>query len=78
MSQSMGRASPAASGIRSARWLRALLCVLPLAARLPDQEAALRDPAGQQLYARGVFEGIVAYLKSVTRATAPAGSASGR
>jgi len=60
-----------------ATWQPSVLCE-GLYMILPDQEAALRDPAGQQLYARGVFEGIVAYLKSVTRATAPAGSASGR
>jgi N-acetylmuramoyl-L-alanine amidase len=60
-----------------ATWQPSVLCE-GLYMILPDQEAALRDPAGQQLYARGVFEGIVAYLKSVTRATVPAGSASGR
>lgn len=60
-----------------ATWQPSVLCE-GLYMILPDQEAALRDPAGQQLYARGVFEGIVAYLRSVTRATAPAGSASGR
>ena len=58
-------------------WQPSVLCE-GLFMILPDQEAALRDPAGQQLYARGVFEGILAYLKSVTRATAPAGPASGR
>lgn len=60
-----------------ATWQPSVLCE-GLYMILPEQEAALRDPAGQQLYARGVFEGIVAYLKSVSRATAPAGSASGR
>ncbi len=60
-----------------ATWQPSVLCE-GLFMILPDQEAALRDPAGQQLYARGVFEGIVDYLKSVTRAIAPAGSASGR
>ena len=60
-----------------ATWQPSVLCE-GLYMILPDQEAALRDPTGQQLYARGVFEGIVAYLKSVTRATGPAGSASGR
>src|SRR5512135_162110 len=60
-----------------ATWQPSVLCE-GLYMILPDQEAALRDPAGQQLYARGVFEGIVAYLKSVTRAIVPAGSASGR
>jgi N-acetylmuramoyl-L-alanine amidase len=33
---------------------------------MPDQEAALRSREGQELYARAVYEGVVAYLKSVT------------
>ena len=32
---------------------------------VPEQEAALRSAAGQELYARGVFEGIVAFMKTV-------------
>jgi len=32
---------------------------------LPDQEAALRTKEGQELYAKGVYEGIVDFLKSV-------------
>ncbi|HEX5004274.1 MAG TPA: N-acetylmuramoyl-L-alanine amidase [Gemmatimonadales bacterium] len=34
---------------------------------IPEQEAALRTPAGQKLYAEGVYEGIVAYLKDVAK-----------
>jgi N-acetylmuramoyl-L-alanine amidase len=30
---------------------------------LPEQEAALRTPAGQRLYALGVFEGIRRFLR---------------
>lgn len=30
---------------------------------IPEQEAALRSPAGQRLYAQGVYEGVVAFLK---------------
>jgi len=32
---------------------------------LPDQEAALRSREGQELYAKGVYDGITEYLKSV-------------
>jgi N-acetylmuramoyl-L-alanine amidase len=32
---------------------------------LPDQEAALRTKEGQELYAKGVYDGIVAFLKGV-------------
>jgi N-acetylmuramoyl-L-alanine amidase len=32
---------------------------------LPDQEAALRHPAGQRAYALAVRDGIVAFLKRV-------------
>ena len=34
---------------------------------LPDQEAALRDPRGQQLYALAVFEGIRNFLRQRAR-----------
>jgi N-acetylmuramoyl-L-alanine amidase len=34
---------------------------------LPDQEAALRNPEGQRLYARAVFDGLRAYLKEYAR-----------
>ncbi|MEO8200825.1 MAG: N-acetylmuramoyl-L-alanine amidase, partial [Gemmatimonadota bacterium] len=38
-------------------WMPAILCE-GLFMMMPDQESALRQPAGQLLYARGVFEGI--------------------
>ena len=47
-----------------ATWQPAVLCE-GLYMILPDQEAALRSPAGQELYARGVLDGIVAFMKSV-------------
>jgi N-acetylmuramoyl-L-alanine amidase len=34
---------------------------------LPDQEAALRDPRGQQLYALALFEGIRNFLRQRAR-----------
>jgi N-acetylmuramoyl-L-alanine amidase len=34
---------------------------------LPDQEAALRDPRGQQLYALAVFDGIRNFLRERAR-----------
>jgi N-acetylmuramoyl-L-alanine amidase len=34
---------------------------------VPEQEAALRTDKGRELYARGVFEGIRDYLRSVSR-----------
>jgi len=46
-------------------WMPAVLCE-GLFMTMPDQEAALRSREGQELYARAVYEGVVAYLKSVT------------
>ena len=45
-------------------WQPAVLCE-GLYIIVPDQEAALRDPAGQELYARGVIDGITAFLRGV-------------
>ena len=47
-----------------AAWMPAVLCE-GLFMMLPDQEAALRNPAGQRLYALAVRDGIVAFLKRV-------------
>ncbi len=47
-------------------WMPAILTE-GLFMMLPDQEAALRSPGGQQLYARGVFEGIRDFLKQRAR-----------
>ncbi len=40
---------------------------------LPRQEAALRSDEGQRLYARGVFEGIKAFLKERAKESRPPG-----
>jgi N-acetylmuramoyl-L-alanine amidase len=40
---------------------------------MPEQEAALRSPAGTRRYARGVYEGIRAFLQNQARSPAPAG-----
>jgi len=45
-------------------WMPAVLCE-GLFMTLPDQEAALRSREGQELYAKGVYDGITDYLKSV-------------
>ncbi len=45
-------------------WMPAVLCE-GLFMALPDQEAALRSREGQELYARGVYDGITEYLKNV-------------
>jgi N-acetylmuramoyl-L-alanine amidase len=45
-------------------WMPAVLCE-GLFMALPDQEAALRSREGQELYAKGVFDGITEYLKNV-------------
>jgi N-acetylmuramoyl-L-alanine amidase len=66
----VGRADLA---LTRATWQPAVLCE-GLYMILPEQEAALRSPVGQELYARGVFEGVVAFIS----ASSPAGSASGR
>ncbi len=42
-------------------WMPSVLCE-GLYMMIPDQEAALRSPEGQGLYARAVFEGIVSFL----------------
>ena len=47
-------------------WMPAILTE-GLFMMLPDQEAALRSPEGQQLYARGVYEGIRDFLKQRAR-----------
>ncbi|HEU4698465.1 MAG TPA: N-acetylmuramoyl-L-alanine amidase [Gemmatimonadales bacterium] len=47
-------------------WMPAILTE-GLFMMVPAQEAALRSPEGQELYARGVFEGIRAYLAGVAR-----------
>jgi N-acetylmuramoyl-L-alanine amidase len=57
----VGRADLA---LTRATWQPAVLCE-GLYMIVPDQEAALRSAAGQELYARGVFEGIVEFLKAV-------------
>jgi N-acetylmuramoyl-L-alanine amidase len=49
-------------------WMPAILTE-GLFMMLPDQEAALRSPEGQRLYAQGVFDGIRQFLHD--RATAP-------
>lgn len=59
----VGRADLA---LTRATWQPAVLCE-GLYMIVPDQEAALRSAAGQEAYARGVFEGIVAFMKSVNR-----------
>jgi N-acetylmuramoyl-L-alanine amidase len=46
-------------------WMPAVLCE-GLFMTMPDQEAALRTKEGQELYAKGVYEGIVAFLKNVS------------
>jgi N-acetylmuramoyl-L-alanine amidase len=48
-----------------ATWQPAVLCE-GLYMIMPDQEAALRNPAGRELYARGVLEGIVKFMKEVS------------
>ncbi len=57
----VGRADLA---LTRATWQPAVLCE-GLYMIVPDQEAALRSAAGQEAYARGVFEGIVAFMKGV-------------
>ncbi len=57
----VGRADLA---LTRATWQPAVLCE-GLYMILPEQEAALRSPVGQDLYARGVLDGIVAFMKSV-------------
>jgi N-acetylmuramoyl-L-alanine amidase len=47
-----------------ASWMPAVLTE-GLYMMLPDQEAALRDPVGQQEYAIAVRDGIVQFLKRV-------------
>ncbi|MEO8030951.1 MAG: N-acetylmuramoyl-L-alanine amidase [Gemmatimonadota bacterium] len=42
-------------------WMPSVLCE-GLFMMIPDQEAALRSPEGQGLYARAVYEGVVSFL----------------
>ncbi|HTI57220.1 MAG TPA: N-acetylmuramoyl-L-alanine amidase [Verrucomicrobiae bacterium] len=48
-------------------WMPAILAE-GLFMMLPDQEAALRSPEGQRLYAQGVFDGIRQFLRDRARA----------
>ena len=48
-------------------WMPAILTE-GLFMMLPDQEAALRSPEGQRLYAQGVFDGIRQFLRDRARA----------
>jgi N-acetylmuramoyl-L-alanine amidase len=48
-------------------WMPAILSE-GLFMMLPDQEAALRSPEGQRLYAQGVFDGIRQFLRDRARA----------
>jgi N-acetylmuramoyl-L-alanine amidase len=43
-------------------WMPAVLCE-GLFMMIPDQEAALRSPQGQSLYARAVYDGVVRFLE---------------
>ncbi len=70
----VGRADLA---LTRATWQPAVLCE-GLYMIVPDQEAALRGAAGQELYAAGVRDGIVEFLKGVISATPRVGSASGQ
>ncbi|HKS06747.1 MAG TPA: N-acetylmuramoyl-L-alanine amidase [Gemmatimonadaceae bacterium] len=45
-------------------WMPAILCEGAFVI-VPEQEAAMRDPAGQRAYARGVAAGIEAYFKAL-------------
>ncbi|HTO72780.1 MAG TPA: N-acetylmuramoyl-L-alanine amidase, partial [Gemmatimonadales bacterium] len=42
-------------------WMPSILCE-GLFMMIPEQEAALRSPVGQALYARAVFEGVQSFL----------------
>ena len=47
-------------------WMPSILCE-GLFMMLPDQEAVLASPAGQQAYAQGVFDGLSAFLAARAR-----------
>jgi N-acetylmuramoyl-L-alanine amidase len=51
-------------------WMPAVLCE-GMFLILPDQEALLRSPKGQRLYARGVLEGIRRFLLDRSQQTTP-------
>jgi N-acetylmuramoyl-L-alanine amidase len=55
-----------------ATWMPSVLCE-GMFLILPDQEARLRSPQGQQLYARGVLEGIQSFLRDRVRSQAAEG-----
>lgn len=55
-----------------ATWMPSVLCE-GMFMILPDQEAALRTPAGQQRYARGVYDGIRGFLLDQARTQVSAG-----
>lgn len=59
----VGRADLA---LTRATWQPAVLCE-GLYVIVPDQEAALRSAAGQEMYARGVYEGVADFLREVAR-----------
>jgi N-acetylmuramoyl-L-alanine amidase len=44
-------------------WMPAVLCEGAFLI-VPEQEAAMRDPAGQKAYARGVALGLEAYFRA--------------
>jgi N-acetylmuramoyl-L-alanine amidase len=50
-------------------WMPSVLCE-GMFMTLPDQETALRSADGQRRYARGVYEGVLRYLRGQARATA--------
>ena len=58
-------------------WMPAILAE-GLFMMLPDQEAALRSPEGQRLYAQGVFDGIRQFLRDRARGTLGRTVAAGR
>jgi N-acetylmuramoyl-L-alanine amidase len=53
-------------------WMPSVLCE-GMFLILPDQEARLRSPQGQQLYARGVLEGLHTFLRDRARIQASEG-----
>jgi N-acetylmuramoyl-L-alanine amidase len=55
-----------------ATWMPAALCE-GMFLILPDQEARLRSPEGQRLYARGVLEGIQSFLRNQARSQSSTG-----
>jgi N-acetylmuramoyl-L-alanine amidase len=53
-------------------WMPAVLCE-GMFLILPDQEARLRSPQGQRLYARGVLDGIQSFLRDRARSQSSTG-----